>query len=256
MRGLKKLKPRSERYTYADPELPGHYIRVQPSGAKSFVVVARDPRGKQYWRTVGAPPMAIDDARDIGRKTIRAIREAAPESFEGVAQEWFKRHVTKRGLRSAAEIERFMKQHLFGVWAGRDFASIKRRDVSDLLTTLRMSTEQGRRTMRSPPCGRFVIGRRPAMTTTTAPSLRECGEPIQRRRSASAFFPMTRFVRCGLRLARPLTATLFGLHCSPHSADKKLRPWIGLISMAMFGRSRRRSARREIRASWFCRSLH
>ena len=128
-----KLKPKAKRYTFADPELPGHYVRVQPSGAKCFVVVARDPRGKQHWRTIGAPPMAIDDARDIGRKIIRSIREAPPDSFEAIVSEWFKRHVQKRGLRSAPEIERFMKQHLFDVWSGRDLTSIKRGDIAKLL---------------------------------------------------------------------------------------------------------------------------
>jgi integrase len=131
--GVANLKPRASRYTFADPELPGHYIRVQPSGAKAYVVIARDPRGKQHWRTVGAPPMKIDDARDLGRKTIRSIREAPPDSFEGVAQEWFKRHVLKRGLRSAGELERFMKQHIYPAWSGRDLTSIKRIDVSGLL---------------------------------------------------------------------------------------------------------------------------
>jgi integrase len=77
--------------------------------------------------------MAIDDARDLGRKAIRAIRQAQPESFEGVAREWFKRHVQKRGLRSEAEIDRFMRQHIYTEWSGRDFNSIKRKDVSDLL---------------------------------------------------------------------------------------------------------------------------
>ena len=131
--GVAKLRPKAKRYTFADPELPGHYVRVQPTGAKSFVVVARDPRGKQHWRTVGAPPMSVDDARDIGRKTIRSIREAPPDSFEGVAREWFKRHVIKRGLRSADELDRFMNQHLYPAWSGRDLASIRRRDVSELL---------------------------------------------------------------------------------------------------------------------------
>lgn len=102
--GVAKLKAKAERYTHADPELPGHYVRVQPSGAKSFVVVTRDPRGKQHWRTVGAPPMKIDAARDAGRKIIRSIREAPPDSFEGAAKEWFKRHVLKRKLDPLARL--------------------------------------------------------------------------------------------------------------------------------------------------------
>ena len=55
--GVAALKPKANRYTHADPELPGHYVRIQPNGSKSFVVVARDPRGKQHWRTIGSPPI-------------------------------------------------------------------------------------------------------------------------------------------------------------------------------------------------------
>src|SRR5262245_42042776 len=131
--GVAALKPRAKRYTFPDPELPGHYIRVQPNGSKSFVVVARDPRGKQHWRTVGAPPMSIDDARDAGRKIIRSIREASPDSFEGVASELFKRYVIKKSLRSAPELQRFLQVHLLPEWSGRDFTSIKRSDITKLL---------------------------------------------------------------------------------------------------------------------------
>ena len=46
-KGIAALKARAGRYAFPDPELRGHYVRVQPSGAKSFVTVARDPTGKQ-----------------------------------------------------------------------------------------------------------------------------------------------------------------------------------------------------------------
>jgi integrase len=131
--GVSALKARAQRYTFADPELPGHYVRVQPNGSRSFVVVARDPRGKQHWRTIGAPPMTIDDARDIGRKVIRSIREAPPDSFEGVAGEWFKRHVVKKGLRSADDLDQFLRRHINPHWSGRDFSSIRRSDIAKLL---------------------------------------------------------------------------------------------------------------------------
>jgi integrase len=141
--GVAKLKPKAKRYTHADPELPGHYVRVQPNGARSFVIVMRDPRGKQHWRTIGTPPMSIEDARDLARTAIRSIRQASPDSFEGVAQEWFKRHVVKRGLRSAFELERFLNANIIPAWAGRDFASIKRNDVAKLLD--RIEDENGPR---------------------------------------------------------------------------------------------------------------
>lgn len=128
------LKPkRKKRTIYSDPGLQGHYIRVSPSGAKTFVVVARDPRGKQHMRTVGSPPMKMAEARTAALKTIQQIRQASPESFEGVAREWFKRHVQKKGLRSVGEIERFLEQHLLPTWNGDDITSIRRKDVSQLL---------------------------------------------------------------------------------------------------------------------------
>jgi hypothetical protein len=51
--GVRRLKPKAKRYTLPDPEMRGHYVRVMPNGTKSFVVVARDPRGRQHWRTIG-----------------------------------------------------------------------------------------------------------------------------------------------------------------------------------------------------------
>ena len=53
-KGVTALKPRSQRYARPDPELRGHYVRVQSSGAKTFAAVARDPvLKKQIWTTIG-----------------------------------------------------------------------------------------------------------------------------------------------------------------------------------------------------------
>jgi hypothetical protein len=51
--GVARLRPRQKRDTHADPELIGHYVRVLPTGVKSFLTVARDPFGKQVWTTIG-----------------------------------------------------------------------------------------------------------------------------------------------------------------------------------------------------------
>jgi hypothetical protein len=56
-KGVAALKARPQRYAFPDPELAGHYVRVQPSGAKAFVIVTRDPAGKQVWSTLGTPDM-------------------------------------------------------------------------------------------------------------------------------------------------------------------------------------------------------
>ena len=46
---IAKLPPRPKPYTVPDLELPGHYPRVRPTGAKTFVAVARDPNGE--WKS-------------------------------------------------------------------------------------------------------------------------------------------------------------------------------------------------------------
>src|SRR5262245_57701445 len=131
--GVAKLKAKGKRYTHADPELPGHYVRVSTRGEKSFVVVSRDKTGKQIWRTVGAPPMPIDDARDKARKFIRGLREASVDSFEGVAEQWFQRNVIKNKHRSADQTRRILNQKIIPVLGDRDFNSIKRSDIARLL---------------------------------------------------------------------------------------------------------------------------
>jgi integrase len=134
------LKPKAKRYTAPDPALPGHYVRVQPSGAKAFVAVARDPRGKQIWHTIGSPNLfTVEDARAAARASMRAIKEGIdhtpPESFEAVAAEWLKRHVEAKGLRSQHEIERHLER-MKGYWNGRDFARIRRGDIAKALDVI------------------------------------------------------------------------------------------------------------------------
>ena len=77
--GVADLKARPARYTFSDPELRGHYVRVMPSGAKSFVAVSRDPNGKQVWATIGAADMmGIEKAREDARDAIKRIRAGLP----------------------------------------------------------------------------------------------------------------------------------------------------------------------------------
>jgi integrase len=137
--GVADLKPRASRHAHPDPECPGHYIRVTPRGAKSYVAVALDPNGKQVWHTLGSVSefKSIADARVKAREVIghivRGEDRGGPQSFAKVANDWFARHVEKSGLRSASEIRRYLDQWLLPAWSGRDFESIKRGDVSKLL---------------------------------------------------------------------------------------------------------------------------
>jgi integrase len=139
-KGVAALRPRADRYAYPDPELRGHYVRVQPSGVKSFVAVARHPAGKQIWTTIGAADVfAISDARTEAREVIRRVRAGLPafepkaEMFASVAEDWQRRHVDANGLRSHKEIKRLLDLHVLPVWGGREFTSIRRSDITAVL---------------------------------------------------------------------------------------------------------------------------
>ena len=141
-KGVAALKHRDRRYTHPDPELRGHWVRVQapPSTVKSFVVVARNPDGKQVRATIGPiDALTINEAREKARATLQRIRaglpasEAKGESFADVVARWRKRHVEANALRSAREINRLLDTHVLPAWRGRAFTSIRRSDVAELL---------------------------------------------------------------------------------------------------------------------------
>ena len=138
-RGVAALKPRATRYAFADPELRGHYVRIQANGAKAFVAVTRTPDGKQVWSTIGPAELGIEQARDQAREMILRVRaglpavEAQGETFGTVVANWLKRHVDRNGLRSRYEIVRLLERHILPVWRDRAFVSIRRSEITTLL---------------------------------------------------------------------------------------------------------------------------
>ena len=141
-KGVLALKPRSTGYTVPDPQLVGHYVRVRTTGAKSFAAVTRSPAGKQVWVTIGqTDKLDIDDARKQARTIIERVRaglpafETAPtkHSFEDIAEQWLKRHVRAKGLRSEGEVTRLLKAHVYPRWRDRDILEIRRSHVTALL---------------------------------------------------------------------------------------------------------------------------
>jgi integrase len=139
-KGVAALKPRAQRFAVTDPELRGHWIRIQPSGAKSFWAVTRNPEGKQIWTHIGpADAMPIDTARTAARGVLSRVRDGLPafepkaDAFGNIVANWLKRHVEANGLRSAPEIIRLLNVHVLPVWKDREFTSIRRSDVAALL---------------------------------------------------------------------------------------------------------------------------
>ncbi len=140
------LPKKRKRYVVADPEQRGLYVRIPPQGPNVYCAVARDPYAKQIWHTIGsADVLGIEDARASARTAIRRIKEGLPavepppvkpDAFKAVAESWSKRHVAAKGLRSAGEIKRALEMYVYPHWADRDFVSIKRSDITNLLDHL------------------------------------------------------------------------------------------------------------------------
>jgi integrase len=152
-KGVAVLKPRRTRYAFPDPEMTGHYVRVQPGNGKTFVAVARTPAGKQVWTNVGAADvMPIAEAREVARELIKRVRaglpavETKPDSVATVVDNWIRRHVEADGmqhlpiddparyrLRSQREIRRMINSHVLPAWRDREFIGIRRSDVTALM---------------------------------------------------------------------------------------------------------------------------
>ena len=139
-RGVAKLKPRRKRYAKPDGELRGHWIRVQPSGTKSFWTVARDPKQKQIWTFVGpCDAMTIEEARAKARGMLTRVRaglpaiEAKGETFDTVIADWHKRYVEGKKLRTGDKMLSLIDRHISTELRSRVFTEIHREDITALL---------------------------------------------------------------------------------------------------------------------------
>jgi integrase len=139
-KGVAALKPRAKRYSKPDSELRGHWVRVQPSGAKSFWAVTRNPDGKQVWTFIGpADAMSIEAAREKARSILTRVRAGLPaieqkgETFGTVFDSWMKRHVEKNGLRSYRKITNLSNLHFSDKFRAREITTIRRSEIVALL---------------------------------------------------------------------------------------------------------------------------
>lgn len=143
----------AKRQVIFDKETTGLALIVSPRGKKGFSIVARDPNGKQVWKSIGEPgKMTVAEARQKARTGVGRIRdgksdifpedkpEAPPETFKVVAERFITRWVDKGGkkqdgvpLRSKREIERQLKKYVYPKWEDRPFLEIRRGVVTALM---------------------------------------------------------------------------------------------------------------------------
>lgn len=144
-RTVATAKPTPKRQILFDPETPGLALMISPKGKRGFYVVARDESRKQIWKQIGDPnQMTVAEARKAAVDAIQRVKAGeapveAPkpprriETLDLVADNFIRRHVDKKGLRSKPEIVRLLDKHVRPALGSREFVGIKRSDVAELL---------------------------------------------------------------------------------------------------------------------------
>lgn len=148
-----------------DAALPGFYLVVQPSGAKSWAVRYRFA-GKTRKLTIGPYPLFdLSAARAAAREAlqmaargrdpildrkagIEAVKAAERDTVRVVAALYVERHLKPNGKpRYAAEAEALLRNHVVAQWGDRRMGEITRRDaiaLTDALTDAGMGVGANR----------------------------------------------------------------------------------------------------------------
>lgn len=142
-----------KRQTIGDPDTRGLFLRVMPTGSKSFTVVSRAPGGKQVWASLGdCERLSLKEARALAPVVIARIKagqsatekpEQAPETFRDVLEGrerdgkrsggFLARHVDGNAHRTARETRRIFTKYVLPEWKDKVFVEIRRGDVARLL---------------------------------------------------------------------------------------------------------------------------
>ena len=147
VRSVETIRPAAERREIPDGIMPGLYLIVQPSGAKSWAVRYRH-QGQPRKHTIGSfPTVDLKTARLLGGKALRAAAEgrdpgrekmqargAKADGIDSVVEKFLARHVRRSNRpRTAQETERLLRLHVLPRWRARKVHEITRRDVLDVL---------------------------------------------------------------------------------------------------------------------------
>jgi integrase len=138
--GVSKIRPRAERYNHPDPALPGHYVRVSPTGTKTYAAIARNPHGIQELITIGdAATLPIEEARKRARVAMQRVKDGLPAfeppvvSFGAVADDFLIRHAEPNEFRMLLEIRRHLDQNILPAWRDLPVTAIGKTAITELL---------------------------------------------------------------------------------------------------------------------------
>jgi integrase len=151
-KSVEQIKPDPEkRREIPDTHLAGHYLIVQPSGAKSWAVRYRHGGRPRKLTLGGYPALGLAKARERAKEALQISAEGGdPASqkrqnrieaadgrnlFGNVVAEFLKRHAKRN--RSHDEVKRMFDHDVLPKWGSRQIQDITRRDVNELLDGLR-----------------------------------------------------------------------------------------------------------------------
>jgi integrase len=149
----KTKPPRKGRLEIADLRQAGLVLRITSNGARSFAFRFRHPGTRKTLRaTIGSyPATSLDSARKRARdmaaqveaggnpiESKRAEHVAAPtRTFQALADRYLREHAERhKRPRSAEEDRRNLAVHVLPKWAKRDFRTIRRADVIELIESI------------------------------------------------------------------------------------------------------------------------
>ena len=129
-----------------DDAMRGFGVRIYPSGQKAFVLSYRAD-GRKRLLTLGTygRDFTLDQARDEARKKIGKVldgddpvgeRRNGGDSFSELAKVYLERHA-RPNKKSADADERAINKELLPTWGNRKATDIKRRDVIELLDSIK-----------------------------------------------------------------------------------------------------------------------
>jgi integrase len=138
---LRIKPPAGGQADYFDKGYPGLALRVSYGGAKTWVYFYRLHGGKLRRLSLGRfPAMELAGARTAWQDARKAVgkgenparrKPVAAGTFAAIADEWLKRD--QKANRSHDEVKRVLDRDVKPEWEDRQFASIARSDVRDLI---------------------------------------------------------------------------------------------------------------------------
>ena len=148
---VETIKPAPTRREIPDTLLPGLYLIVQPSGARSWAVRYRY-NGTPRKHTLGPyPAIDLKTARELGTKTLRTAAEGRDPAGEKQVQQAnsvadvVAQFLAKHGQRNyrprtLKEADRLLRLYVMSRWGARPIAGVTRKDVRDMLDDLTDNT--------------------------------------------------------------------------------------------------------------------